>query len=43
MHVMRGNALFRHFLTSNNFPLSSALGMQLFVTDRGTSVVLLGT
>ena len=43
MHVMRGNALFRHFLTSNNFPLWSALGMQLFVNDRGTSVVLFGT
>ena len=43
MHVMRGNALFRHFLTSNNFPLLSALGMQLFLTDRGTSLVLFGT
>ena len=43
MHVMRGNELFRHFLTSNNFPLRSALGMQLFITDRGTSVVLFGT
>ena len=42
MHVMRDNALFRHFLTSNNFPLWSALGMQLFVTDRGTSVCLFG-
>ena len=42
MHVMRGNALFRHFLTSNKFPLWSALGMLLFVTDRGTSVVLFG-
>ena len=40
--VMRDNALFHHFLTSNNFPLWSALGMQLFVTDRGTSVVLFG-
>ena len=43
MHVMRGKALFRHFLTSNNVPLRSAFGMQLFVTDRGTSVVLFGT
>ena len=43
MHVMRGNPLFRHFLTSNNFPLWSALGMQLFVTDRGASLVLFGT
>ena len=43
MHVMRGNALFRHFLTSNIFLLWSELDMQLFVTDRGTSVVLFGT
>ena len=43
MHVMRGNALFRHILTSNNFPLWSALDMQLFVTDRGTSVDLFST
>ena len=27
MHVMRGNALFRHFLTLNNFLKWSALGM----------------
>ena len=43
MHVMRGNALFRHFLTSNIFLMWSELDMQLFVTDRGTSVVLFGT
>ena len=42
MHVMRGNALFHHFLTLNNFPMWSALGMQLSVTDRVTSVVLFG-
>ena len=43
MHVMRGNPLFPSFFNIKQFSSVKCIRMQLFVTDRGTSVVLFGT